>query len=298
MQPHRTVVVDMSPVYGEKSRWVQDFDLYPDAVVSPWAGYTAPLTDEAIDVLLECDVLYSAETYYDPRIPPLAKKRGIPTFKHVNCELYSDEGETHPVYPSEWRLPHVPEGPTLPVPIPDDRIRPPAGEGPVLHVAGWQAAHDRNGTKLVASAIRRSTSQWRVTAQYGRAVVPKGNVVMVDEVDDRWSLYEGCSVLVLPRRYGGLCLPALEAAASGLALVMPNIPPNDGWPIVPLTPTRVFPLRRQNLTVTYTAPQQIASIVDSLTGDTLEAAQEAAHQWALSLAWSKMRPAYLSMFDD
>ena len=47
-------------------------------------------------------------------------------------------------------------------------------------------------------------------------------------------MYRGVNLVVLPRRYGGLCLPALEAAASGCALAMTNTPPNGHWPIMPI----------------------------------------------------------------
>jgi len=298
LNPHCSVVVDMDRVNGPGSRWVQDFSQYPDAIISEWVPGDPPsLSDEAVAALLECDVVYSAETFYDRRIPQLARQKGIPTVKHVNCELWSDEGESHRWYPSEWRLPHVPEGPTVPVPIPDDKIVGPAGEGKLLHVAGWTAAYDRNGTKLVQAAVRRSSRGWRVTSQAGR-VISRGNVEIVSEIEDRWDLYDGCSALVLPRRYGGLCLPAQEAAARGLALVMPNIPPNDGWPIVPLTPTRIFPMRRLKCDVTYTDPQEITALTDGLTGATLDAAQQAAHEWASGLAWSEWVGEYRTMFEQ
>jgi glycosyltransferase involved in cell wall biosynthesis len=40
-------------------------------------------------------------------------------------------------------------------------------------------------------------------------------------------MYRGQHLLVIPRRYGGLCLPALEAAAAGLAVLMPDCLPNE-----------------------------------------------------------------------
>jgi glycosyltransferase involved in cell wall biosynthesis len=44
---------------------------------------------------------------------------------------------------------------------------------------------------------------------------------------DRAELYASFDVLILPRRYGGLCLPMSEALASGLPVIMSNTSPND-----------------------------------------------------------------------
>jgi hypothetical protein len=39
--------------------------------------------------------------------------------------------------------------------------------------------------------------------------------VTTDERTDYWAVYDDVSLLLLPRRYGGLCLPMQEAAACG-----------------------------------------------------------------------------------
>ena len=45
--------------------------------------------------------------------------------------------------------------------------------------------------------------------------------------DDQWRLYAGFNALIMPRRYGGLCLPMNEALTSGLPVIMSNTSPND-----------------------------------------------------------------------
>lgn len=280
-------------------RWVHDFDQYPDAIVTTWPETDNRFSKEAVDALLSCDVIYSAETFYDDRLMHNLQKRRIATVRHINCELYWSEGESHPIYPTSWRLPDRPEGPTVPVPIPDDRIAPgPAGEGLLLHVGGWKAKNDRNGTQLVRNTLRRTDRKWRVTAQYGRAVGNEPNVEVVGEIEDRWGLYDGCSALVMPRKYGGLCLPAQEAAARGLALVMSDTEPQNEWPIVPLD-VKAYDIKARHVSANrlfMANPKQIAEVVDGLTGDRLLEAQESALAWARSLAWSKWAPEYRKMF--
>ena len=299
LKPDVTVAVDMRQRPAHE-RWIHDFDQYPDAIVTTWPESNNRFNRRAVEALLSCDVIYSAETFYDDRLMQLANKKRIATVRHVNCELYWSEGESHPIYPTTWRLPGRPEGPTVPVPIPDDRIaEKPAGDGLLLHVGGWKAKHDRNGTQMVRNTLRRTDRPWRITAQYGRAVGNDPNVEVMTEVEDRWAMYEGCSVLVMPRKYGGLCLPAQEAAARGLALVMTDTAPQNGWPIVPLA-VRKFTVKARHVSATdlfHADPRQIAEVVDGLVGDTLTEAQERALGWAQSLAWSKWAPIYRKMFE-
>lgn len=300
MRPDVTVAVDISKLpRGE--RWPQDFTQYPDAIVTEWSPPEGiHFSHEALQALLSCDVIYSAETLYDDRLPRLAKRRGVATVRHINCELYWPEGESHPWYPTSWRLPNRPEGPTVPVPVPDDKIRGPAGEGLVLHVAGWKAANDRNGTQLIRNAVRATPDvKWRVTSQYGRPVSTKDtNVEIVGDIEDRWEMYDGCSMLVLPRKYGGLCLPAQESAARGLAVVMTDTEPQNGWPIELLPIQRSFPVRKRHVDIGslhFTSPKDIAAAVENLTGQALLEAQERTVGWAQSLAWSKWADTYRMM---
>lgn len=301
MKPDVTVCVDISKLpRGE--RWHQDFDQYPGAIVTTWnPAAQIDFTDEAVDALLSCDVVYSAETFYDDRFMHAARGK-VATVRHINCELYWPEQESHPIYPTSWRLPDRPEGPTVPVPVPDDRIAAgPAGDGMVLHVAGWQAANDRNGTALIRNAVRRSESKWRVTSQYGRPVINQSNVEVVGELEDRWDLYDGCRLLMMPRRYGGLCLPAQEAAARGMAVAMTETVPNVDWPVIPLPIWKAIPMsKRRRVAIDemiYVDPNVIARVADETTGDVLAEWQERALAWARSLAWSKWAPTYRRMLE-
>jgi glycosyltransferase involved in cell wall biosynthesis len=108
-------------------------------------------------------------------------------------------------------------------------------DGPlrVLHIVGKRAFADRNGTDIFIRAIQRATRPIHVTMHSIDEHLPdvvRSRYLSVDRfpsaVDDRWEMYRDQHVLVLPRRYGGLCLPALEAAACGLAVVMPDASPN------------------------------------------------------------------------
>jgi hypothetical protein len=294
MKPDVTVVVDMTPV--TKKKWEQHFDWYPDGVVSTWGGFMNPLTGDALTALATCDVVYSAETFYDPRLPEWLHERNVRTVLQPNPELYRQEQPSELWWPTEWLIDQLPPGRVMSVPVPDDRIATaPAGEGLVLHVGGHAALADRNGAKFLPWMVGRSRQQWRIASQDGMKIGPKmrGRVTPMGRVDDRWELYDGCSVLVMPRRYGGLCLPVQEAMARGLAVVMTDLPHNRMWPIVPV---KVREGTFVGVTIGRVKSYNCdpGDLIDkiNLAVDNLEEFQQAGLEWARANAWSIWEPKY------
>jgi hypothetical protein len=109
-----------------------------------------------------------------------------------------------------------------------------------LHVVGKPAHGDRNGVMLriyryaVQPGAVRAADQEPGAAQ---AVIVGDSRIRWDSSapDDRAELYEGLDAPILPRRYGGVCLPMNEALTSRLPVIMPNTSPNNaicrrsGW---------------------------------------------------------------------
>ena len=299
MRPDVTVVIDMTPV--TRNRFAQHFEWYPDGIISRWAGYLQPLSKPALTALATCDVVFSAETFYDPRLPGWLTDQDVRTVLQPNPELYRGELPSELWWPSEWLIDRFPTGRVMPVPVPDDRIADkPAGEGLFLHVNGRRALADRNGAQFLPWLITRTTGQWRITSQDGMRFGPRmrGRATPVGHVEDRWELYDGCSILVLPRRYGGLCLPVQEAMARGMAVVMTDCPPNRRWPIVPveaqpagLIPMPLGPVRLHNVNL----DDLILQVHDTLAN--LEEHQQAGLDWAREHAWSVWEPKYRAAFE-
>ena len=159
---------------------------------------------------------------------------------------------------------------------------------------------DRNGTKFLPWMVSRAKQQWRVASQDGMRIGPKmrGKVVPMGHVEDRWDLYDGCSILVMPRRYGGLCLPVQEAMARGMAVVMTDCPPNRRWPIVPVETREggsvgvtIGPIRTSNCD-----PGDLTIKIGEAT-DHLEEYQQAGLDWARENAWSIWAPRYRQAFE-
>jgi glycosyltransferase involved in cell wall biosynthesis len=99
-----------------------------------------------------------------------------------------------------------------------------------LHVVGKPAAGDRNGTILLMYAMQRSRADFELVVKSQQSLEPiikdKRTTWDSSAPNDQWRLYAGFDALIMPRRYGGLCLPMNEALTSGLPVIMSDTSPN------------------------------------------------------------------------
>lgn len=245
----------------------------PDCAEDPgWYPGAWPIQYDAIDHTLNenlvrqflagLDVVFTVETVYDWRLPLWARQAGVKVVIQGNPEFYRHDQPKYAHYehpdqwwwPTTWRTEHLPPGRVMPVPMPD--VAPAVAgdalvDGPlrVLHVGGKRAWGDRNGTALFADALRATSEELHVTIhgidEELPAIQQRPGLTVESQpaaVDDRWSMYDTQHVMVIPRRYGGLCLPALEAAACGVAVVMPDCEPNTE-----LSQSLIYVARRSKL---------------------------------------------------
>ena len=309
VKPDRTLLVDM----GELARGFELFpERFPGATV---AEFRDGMFDETLvrDWLRGLDVVFTAETFYDWRMVDWARSEGVATVVQVNPEFYRHPVDDLPEptawwAPSPWRIEHLRRDTRLVgVPIAADRfpmvVPEPAGELRVLHVTGHVAAGDRNGTNQLLQAIRtvKHRITVRILTQDGKLprVRPHRGINLETETGGRanyWDLYDDADVLVMPRRYGGLCLPVQEAAACGLGLVMTEVSPNDWWPTIRVQGTFRGSLNTGTGVIRLFAvtPRRLAQTLDHLAQhpDEVRAAQRAALDWAKDHTWEKMLPQY------
>lgn len=202
--------------------------------------------DVQVEFLKGLDVVFTAETPYDFSMLDLAREMGVKSVIQGNPEFYKHDRPHGPTqqpdawwWPSGWRRHCLPAGPLMPCPQEQRGFEPVAHGGPlrVLHSIGRRASQDRNGTAIFIQAIRNCREPLEVTmtsmdGEFAHEIPQQANVTWnlhPNGLKDRWQAYRGQDLLVLPRRYGGNCLPALEAAACGLAVIMPNIEPNGEY---------------------------------------------------------------------
>jgi glycosyltransferase involved in cell wall biosynthesis len=259
------------------------------------------------------DVVYTAETLYDWRMPSWGRA-GIVC--HVNPEMLRPDRAAIPDITwwaaTDWRLPLLPSDTrVVPMPVAVDRFTPTTpADGPTrfLHVGGVTAMRDRNGVRIAAAALHHLEQPVHVRFATQDRTIPLGKHtplhVTVDvhrfETPDYWRLYDDADVLVMPRRYGGLCLPAQEAMAAGLAVIVTDCEPNDTWPGLKIPVDRFDQVDMPGGTVDVAEPSTtaLAKLMDRLAApSSLAVCQKMSRQWARLNSWERLLPVWLDELD-
>lgn len=289
-------------------------DWYPDAL---WVHGLPSALDFREFLSGGITHVYSAETTYGAAYWDEAERAGVKTVLAVNPE-FLDRHDRPTVWaaPSMWRYDQLPE-PKCFLPVP---ITPVSGCERhscthFLHIVGRPATRDRNGSEDLLKALQFVTSQIRLTITcqepghveglVRRYHVPP-NVELVVRSGDvlcNTDLYAGMDVLLMPRRFGGLCLPVNEALGAGLPVVMPDISPNNTWLpgdwLIPATYAESFSVK-QNLVEVYSVEhRELAHKIDALASDLgfyLKAKQEAA-ELRDQYSWERWKPKYLEVLN-
>jgi hypothetical protein len=328
VRPERTLLVIPDAV--QKAGLITHVERFPGATPAQFApldarSQGAGVLDEQVcrEFLDGLDVVYSAETFYDWRFVRWAEEAGVATVCHVMPEFARPEWFDQPSTwwaPTRYRLDLLPSSTrVVPVPIATDRFNDPDYQRAAalhgagvhrrlrwLHVAGAQTIEDRNGTERLLRALRlvEYPTEVTITAQtplpYEIPSLPSNvNLRVVNRsLEKYWMLYARGSALVMPRRYAGLCLPALEAMGAGLAMLMSDMPPqNAEWPVttVPVSPGP--PIRTMGGTIETgnTVVSALAERMDAWARDhsRFEDAAERSRTFAAENAWSQRLPMVL-----
>ncbi|MFC9432713.1 glycosyltransferase [Nocardia sp. NPDC057030] len=309
--PHKTMVVDCR----SRAPLPLHLERFPDATVV----HGIPTISDCREFLRDLDIVFTAETPYNPQLFAEADRRGVKTVLQYNFELLGhlqQPGLPAPTLfaaPSLWRYDDVrfANKQYLPVPIATDRFPAVARRGPAerfLHIVGRPAVHDRNGTPDLLDALRyvRSPITLTIKCQDPHYVphllttrtIPRHIDLIVDngDVDHYWDNYTGADVLLMPRRFGGLCLPAQEALGAGMPVVMPAIDPNT-W----LDPDWLVPARacgsfmaKARIELYSVDPKALAHTIDRFATDAVfyAGAEARARDHAKRLSWDSLKPVY------
>lgn len=210
------LTVDMATEYssvGEVSApgaesWTTDFD-----------PRRSRISNQAMHWLIDrSDVIISVETFYDWRIPAAAERAGVKTVLIGNPEFFRADLPTPSAFwwPTEWMKQKLPRGTLMPHPAEPGHAVAPEFDGGVLkilHPVGRPALEDRNGTQLFMDMLGLLKVPVRATVttmgDSPAALAIPNNVELVvaaEEKGDRWSIYKDQHLMIMPRKYGGLCL--------------------------------------------------------------------------------------------
>lgn len=263
MKPVKTLLMDISGLNGNKIFP----ERYPDAVIVRDILRAGDIDDflDGLDVVFVAEAPYNYHLY--ARAKELGVKVAVqynyeffdwfayphyPTpdmliapskWHYNNVELFAEVNNIKHVYL------HCPVNREV---LPFREIR---HARTFLHVAGRSAAHDRNGTKTVIAAAKylktpaqilihfqgeqglahqttMTTSEYRklVDELAGKVQEAGGNLSMVThEFENYADVYAMGDVLLMPRRYGGNCMPVNEALSVGMPTIMTDIAPNNDF---------------------------------------------------------------------
>lgn len=333
MHPAKTMVVNISKYNNNKQ--------YPERYPDGMHIYGFPSVRQVEDFLQGLDVVFIAEAAYNPWLYIRARELGIKTAVQYNYEFFDwFSGQTPMpdlfIAPSTWHYPevdafikdynvrnkcdiwhtylHCPVNREL-LPlrhIPQART--------FLHVAGRAAAHDRNGTMTVIDAAQylKTPAQIKIhfqgeqglahqaTHQIGEyiAKIKTDNIEIIqNEFENYQDIYTEGDVLLLPRRYGGNCLPMNEALSVGMPVIMTNISPNndflpENW-LVPAAKISQF-TPRTTVGIYEADPRAIADIIDymyNLTERDFEHHTRMADGLADTISWQALKPKYERIFE-
>lgn len=304
LDPERVLLVDP----GRDGRFTQHperFDQWETTSVR-WSGGHLVAEGAVRDWLDGLDVVYSAETPYDLRLPQWAAEVGCGVVVQANPEFLSPADAKAAVtwwVATPWRMEHLPARTrVVPMPAPSAPFTVEPGERlRFLHTAGWPAVADRNGTDIVAQAAGLLTSGAEVVIRGQHRDVHRfqRRGVRVEQgcLPDYWDLYRDADVLVMPRRFGGLNLPALEALSAGLVVVMSDCSPNEVWPgpRVETTCTDTVATRCGLLPLHDTDPRALAAVMDELAAnpELVAKLRAEAAEWVRANTWDALKPLWL-----
>lgn len=298
LKPDKTVIIDISKLNGTK----QHYEWYNNAL----AIEGIPDNSQLDLILDDIDVLLTAETPYNLNLYRRARERGVKTIcvenpEFVDYELYPQyELPDLVILPSIWledkiRAMAEPRG-TKVVQLhhPVDRLAYPyrnRTSARFMHVAGRPAANDRNGTYDFLDACpdgivttQNDDLAWQLRKRYRHSNV-------YTNITDPKLLYQLGDIMVLPRRYGGNCLPLNEALSSGMPVIMPDISPNNHllpkeW-LVPAHKDGYF-TPRFDVDIYRVTPQDLADKLDWFRSCDMEAESEKANAIAESISWTTL----------
>lgn len=247
MNPVKVLAVDLS----FSNRMTVDHGRFPGCRVA--RGYP---TDADMDWLAtDVDLVFVCENPLNYHLYQACRERGVHVVSQYNFEFL--DYFLHPDWlrpsallsPTEWgidRVRNLNVAPVFRLPVPVDRGLHPFRQidrlETFVHVIGRPTAQDRNGTMAFLSAARAIGPQYKYKVFYqspgderaqeyffpvAQALLECQDIVeIVADVPDNAELFSSGEVLVLPRKYGGLCLPANEALSCGMPVVMTNVSPN------------------------------------------------------------------------
>lgn len=294
LRPVKTLVIEISEKSTFRNR-------YPEARFCQ-----DKIEDKDLDWFLDgIDCLISFETWYRKDIPEIAKKRGIKTILYINWEWFCEEADLYLV-PSLWHFSEIP-GPKEYLPVPINRkklkFRLRKQANIFYHNTGnLLAGYDRNGTEIFLRAIPlvKSNVQFVIKSQVELPRINDRRVkYIIEDVKNYWDQWKTeADIMVLPRRYGGLCLPLNEAMSVGMPVIMPDSKPqNQFLPrdlLVKVSGSQLIKIKKV-VELANINPVDVARKIDEFANKDITKYSKIMDEIAEAWSWDRLKPHILKI---
>jgi hypothetical protein len=305
LRPDVTLLIDL-PTHkgrgrGEPAKYHAEW-----TTVWPWNDDVIPVRMIA-DLARKVDTILTVETMYSgPQGFVEAHQAGARTILVANPELYPGYPASVIVTPTPWCVRSMPAGTRIlphPVEDPPNKMHRRRHSCTTFFHPVAPAMLDRNGTEIVMSALGHVKNACDLVIHApGKKSPWEGDTCKIGNVSVRWvckpkrSYWDAydveTDVMLLPRRYGGLCLPVQEAAACGLPTVMTDVEPQQWWPTwrVPCHVQTERNMRGGTFPVYDVRPEYLASMMDDLVAGEVdvEGMSISAKQWSRAISWDAL----------
>jgi glycosyltransferase involved in cell wall biosynthesis len=300
MRPEITLVVQSRPCRGEPR---------PALFEEPWTKtfYTPnPVTTDTWEMMAGmADIWWSAETWYCDDAEQILEKAQCKSILYAMPELFAGSDATEVWNPTEYLTERTRLSDVVPWPCsPPEKWELRTKISRILHISSG-AVGDRNGTATFLAALQKVRTPVEVFLhQPDKEVrVPQRRLASLpanirvkqtsDYLPSMKSLYQWADMVVLPRKYAGLCLPAFEAFGYGCLVMMPDVDPQVNWPIVGIEAERSRPWRMKGgrIPIWEVSPNLLAerleTVLDWSVHDVVRRS-ERGRQWAESMSWEAL----------
>ena len=320
LKPTKTAVIDISSWERTPSRVMKQYPKRYDDSVMFITGL--PTDAQMSEFLNDLDVVLIVESAYNLNFYKIAREKGVKTAVQYNYEFF--DWILTPAYPrpdmfiapSRWNYDIINDFCSAnqiqhiyihyPVDRSEIKFRHIDYAKKFVHIAGRPAAHDRNGTYTFLQAISQDENNIIKGIVYTqdkdliKEIKAEYPSVEVRQTANHAEMYKKGDVLVLPRKYGGNCLPMNEALSAGMPVIMTNLSPQDSllpqeWLVSATENKDIDFVPRTKILVYECSPHELylkMAWLHSLSTQDMAEQNKRANIIADSISWDTLRPMY------